>query len=348
MLKSPSARQILVESIIFGSIGTVLFLGRLWSRALLRRSWKKLMIDDYVMVATFCCYVTLLTLINVSEHYATNEYLPFEADAILANPEEIRQRIYGSKIVVGSNQAYLLTLWGVKTCLLMLYHGLTFGTRGNLYVKIVMVYAALGFVFTEASLFIFCHPFSQYWALPVSNQQCANYEHYCIVQMVFNVSSDLLMLAIPIPLIIRAQVSVPKRALLVGTFGLGLFTVTASILDKYFNFTMLNSTVYMIWHIREVSTSVFVANIMCWWPLLRKFFGLKRFLSKDTIEAASGKTSNSSVMMVQNGIPTRDDEYLKSHTRIAEKSVDHDIYDLDDIELGDVRIFRTPKSGGLR
>lgn len=86
----------------------------------MRESWRNLAIDDYVMFFTFSCYIALLCLINVSEHFDTNEYLPHQEAAILSSPAEVEQRIYGSKIVVGSNQAYLMTLWGVKACLLML------------------------------------------------------------------------------------------------------------------------------------------------------------------------------------------------------------------------------------
>ena len=51
--------------------------------------------------------------------------------------------------------------------------------------------------------FVHCRPFSQYWAMLVSNPQCANYFYYCTVR------------------------------------------------------------VYMVWGIRESSTVVYVANIMC-------------------------------------------------------------------------------------
>ena len=33
----------------------------------------------------------------------------------------------------------------------------------------------------------------------------------------------------------------------------------------------------MLWYIRESSTSIFVSNIACWWPLLRKLFKFKSF-----------------------------------------------------------------------
>jgi hypothetical protein len=147
----------------------------------------------------------------------------------------------------------------------------------------VIVYVTLGFIATELPLFIVCRPFSQYWALPVANHQCSTYHTYTIIQTVFNISSDLLMLAIPIPPVLKAKTPKSTKALLVGIFSLGIFVVLASVLNKYYNFTMPNTTVYMIWHIREASTSVMVANLMCWWPLLRKLFGLRReFLNRSS------------------------------------------------------------------
>jgi hypothetical protein len=95
--------------------------------------------------------------------------------------------------------------------------------------------------------------------------------------MVFNVSSDLLMLLIPLPFIVGARVPPLKRLLLVFIFSLGAFVILAAVLNKYYNFTMAHTTVYMVWDIRETSTAVYVANVMCWWPLLRKLFGWSAF-----------------------------------------------------------------------
>jgi hypothetical protein len=151
--------------------------------------------------------------------------------------------------------------------------------RSQLFVKMVIAYTVLGLLFIEIPyFFILCRPFPQYWAVPVSNPQCANYFIYCIIQMVFNVSSDILMLLVPVPFILQARVAPAKRAMLIGIFSLGAFVVLAAILNKAYNFTSPNATVYMLWDIRETSTSIYVANIMCWWPLLRKIFGLKSFL----------------------------------------------------------------------
>jgi hypothetical protein len=50
---------------------------------------------------------------------------PAELPAVLADYKEVADRIFGSKIAVAANQCYLLTLWGVKACLLMLYYQMT-------------------------------------------------------------------------------------------------------------------------------------------------------------------------------------------------------------------------------
>jgi hypothetical protein len=58
--------------------------------------------------------------LQFSARYATNEMNPSEVPGVLADPKDVADRIFGSKIVVGTNQCYLLTLWGVKASLLML------------------------------------------------------------------------------------------------------------------------------------------------------------------------------------------------------------------------------------
>jgi hypothetical protein len=119
---------------------------------------------------------------------------------------------------------------------------------------------------------------------------------------VFNISSDAIMLLIPVPFITKVKVPPLKRALLASIFSLGIFVILAAVLHKYYNFSMPNTTVYMLWDIRETSTSVYVANIMCWWPLLRKIFGWRAFL----MSGSSGKNDNGALATpVPKGLTTR-------------------------------------------
>ncbi|KAJ6015471.1 hypothetical protein N7540_010062 [Penicillium herquei] len=275
---SPSPHELLIEAAIFWSIGFIIYGGRMISRVIANGSIKRLFWDDHVMTATFMIYTTLLVLIQISARYATNLMDPKDYADVLSDPNQVRDRIYGSKIVIGLEQCMLFSTWGVKTCMLIFYWRLTQSLRSNLYIKILTVYVALGFVVIMVCYYaIFCRPFSQYWAMPVKDMQCATYQNYSITQAVFNISSDAVMFAIPIPLLVRAQLKKARKVLLLGVMSLGLFTIIAAILNKYFNFASPLTTTYQIWYIREASTSIYVANLMCWWPLLRKLFGLKAF-----------------------------------------------------------------------
>jgi hypothetical protein len=203
---------------------------------------------------------------------------PADYDEVMADPQQVADRIYGSKIVIGLEQCMLFSTWGVKTCMIILYWKMTKNLRMNLFVKILAGYVLLGFAVIEITYYgVYCRPFSQYWAMPVQNMQCATYAHYSITQAVFNISSDAAMLGIPIPLLIRAQIGVRKKVLLMCVMSLGIFVIIAAILNKYFNFAAPLTTTYQMWYIREASTAMYVANLMCWWPLLRKMFGWRAF-----------------------------------------------------------------------
>jgi hypothetical protein len=225
----------------------------------------------------------LLILIQISARHGTNLF-PFEDyDQIISDPQQVKDRIFGSKIVIGLEQCMLFSTWGVKICMLTLFWRLTVNIRFlHLYVKLIAIYVAVGFVVIMVTYYtVYCRPFQQYWQLPVVNMQCATYQHYSITQAVFNISSDAAMLAVPIPLLMKTQLRARRKIILVCIMSLGVFTIVAAILNKIFNFASPLTTTYQIWYIREASTAIYVANLICLWPLLRKLFGLKAFKSSN-------------------------------------------------------------------
>ena len=98
-------------------------------------------------------------------------------------------------------------------------------------VKWVGGYCVFGFIVTQVLfLGVWCRPIQQYWWVPVVNSksreetwfgarraqtdpllaQCASYYHHLITASVFNISSDLIMLLIPIPLLIKAHLPLKR------------------------------------------------------------------------------------------------------------------------------------------
>lgn len=241
-------------------------------------------------------YTAMLVLIQISSQYATNLMDPKDYAKVLADPKQVADRIYGSKIVIGLEQCMLFSTWGVKVCMLALFMRLTKNlARLHLYVKGIAVYVAVGFAVIMITYYaVYCRPFQQYWAMPVKNMQCATYQHYSITQAVFNISSDAAMLVVPVPLLMKTQMRLMRKLILLCVMSLGTFTIIAAILNKYFNFASPYTTTYQIWYIREASTAIYVANLMCWWPLLRKLFGLKAFQHNSRRDArADGEQKDS-------------------------------------------------------
>jgi len=131
----------------------------------------------------------------------------------------------------------IMTTWGCKACLLLMYNKLTFGLKQQLAVKIIGAYVVGGLVLMEILYFgVWCRPFHNYWAVPTPNStflgslaecptddckvQCSAALHHLTVNACLNISSDLLMLSIPLPLLITSKlprtkyvnrVSIPMR-----------------------------------------------------------------------------------------------------------------------------------------
>ncbi|PYH79394.1 hypothetical protein BO82DRAFT_340265 [Aspergillus uvarum CBS 121591] len=253
---SPPPYQLLSEAIIFWSVAIVLYIGRMQ-----------------------LVYTTLLVLIQVSARYASNLFDPAQHDEIMSNPQEVRDRIFGSKIVIGLEQCMLFSTWGVKICMLTMFWRLTQNFRLlRMYVNMIAAFIAVGFLAIMVTYYaVYCRPFSQYWAMPVQDMQCATYQNYSITQAIFNVSSDAAMLALPFPLLRKAQMRRGKKIMLAGVMSLGVFTIAAAILNKVFNFASPLTTTYQLWYIREASTAIYVANMVCLSPLIRRVFSSKMY-----------------------------------------------------------------------
>lgn len=110
--------------------------------------------------------------------------------------------------------------------------------------------------------------------MPTPNVQCDAATNHLITNAVFNLSSDLAMLAIGLPMFVRMQLPLRKKIPVVGVFSLGVFVIISSILNKVYSFTNPFGTEWVFWYVRESSTALIVANLPFVWLLYRRLFGL--------------------------------------------------------------------------
>jgi hypothetical protein len=148
----------------------------------------------------------------------------------------------------------------------------------NLAVKILAGYIAGSFAVMEILYFgVWCRPFKNYWAVPTPNIQCSAATDHLITNAVFNLSSDIIMLFIGFSLFIRSTLPFDRKLILAAIFGLGIFVILASVLNKYYSFTHPFGSQWTFWYVRESSTAMVVANLPFCWTLLRRLFKLDAF-----------------------------------------------------------------------
>jgi hypothetical protein len=181
----------------------------------------------------------------------------------------------------------LNVIYTIKCCMLLMYTRLTLGLHVQRMVFYLAIYVAIGWASTEIAFFTACRPFAGYWAMPPPNPQCTTLQHYAIVQACFNISSDTLMLSIPIPLITRLNMPWKQKGVLLIIFSMGLFVILAAILTKVFNLSNIWDPSYMLWYTREASVAVYVSNLPMIWPLLREWFPSLKSLTPGQKSSAS-------------------------------------------------------------
>ncbi|KAI9163919.1 hypothetical protein HJFPF1_05551 [Paramyrothecium foliicola] len=258
---------------------------RLLSRRLLFKSFRALQADDWLMCFTILVHTALLVIVWIQTYTPTNLVNP--ADNLVLTPEDIKLREYGSKLVLVTEHLQMVVIWCVKGCLLIMYSRLTLSLKQNLMVKIVAGYVIFGFVLMEILWFTWCRPFHNYWKVPPPNLNCSAETNHMITNAVLNISSDIMIILLPMPLLIQSSLPIKRKIILCAVFALGIFTILAAALSKYYSLGSPYGTEWIFWYIREVSTAIITANLPLTWTLWQAIFGIGAFYS-----SKYGKSSN--------------------------------------------------------
>ncbi|KAK6063209.1 ubid family decarboxylase [Seiridium cupressi] len=270
-----------VESWTWYAISWVVVLARTISRRILHGSFKKIQSDDILMLVAMATDTVLIACMNILARTNTNLIDPDNAPQL--TDADIAERIYGSKLVLVVEQMQIITVWLIKVCLLIMYARLTMSLKQNLAVKVVAVYVAFGFVLMEILYMgVWCRPFTEYWAVPPNSTQCSAATNHLITNAVLNISSDLMIICIPMPVFLAAKLPTKRKAILVGVFALGIFTILSAILNKYYSFSQPFGNQWTFWYIRESSTAIITANLPFTWTLLQRTFNLRSFNGKSS------------------------------------------------------------------
>ncbi|KAH8673518.1 hypothetical protein BX600DRAFT_206826 [Xylariales sp. PMI_506] len=263
---------------------------RIVSRRLLFGSFKKLQLDDYLMLVAVVTFTILIVGVRILSYTETNLIDP--SQPVDLTPDDIAERVYGSKMVIVVEQMQIMTIWIVKTCLLIMYSRLTTSLNQNIVVKAVAVYVACGFVIMEILFFgVWCRPFWHYWEVPTDNLNCSAEHNHMITNAVLNISSDIMIISLPMPVFIQAQLPLKRKAILCAVFALGSFTILSAILNKYYSFSETYGTDWIFWYIREAATAIITSCLPLCWTLMQRLFRVGSFNGKSSGQRTGEATS---------------------------------------------------------
>jgi hypothetical protein len=126
-------------------------------------AFRRFQADDYLMMTILCFYTVVIVTINIVEHTSSN-LLPPGYDIAHMTKQDIAERTLGSKLILVVENCQIITIWGAKTCLLIMYLRLTTLRRENIAIKVLFGYVVLTFVVMEILyLGVWCRPFHNYW-----------------------------------------------------------------------------------------------------------------------------------------------------------------------------------------
>lgn len=267
-----------------------------------KRGVSKLQMDDWLTINLIVWYTLLIVALNEVFFSGGSNFMTPEEEAELT-PETTAQRVAGSKWVLVVEEAMVLTVWTCKFCMLFLYRRITSGLTQAKFINVAFAWVGAGFVGTQLGLFLNCRPFAEYWAVPTGVTQCWSYFNYQIIEASFNISSDIFVLVIAIPILLKLQVPLLQRAILITIFGMGIFIIAAAILTKIYSlYPPLLTYAYLNWYCREASVCVYVTNLPAVWTLLLDLFpGLRSWGRATKNTSSSNQGTQSRIMRASRG-----------------------------------------------
>ncbi|KAK6352912.1 hypothetical protein TWF696_004909 [Orbilia brochopaga] len=214
-------------------LSLVLLLLRLGLRKWRKERWNH---GDTWSLLAMLFIVTRLIIMNIAMAYGSVLYAATSEQQFKSQKEGLTQDaidkiVIGSKMNIAGRIILVSLLWSLK---FMVFDFLWRIIRKLPYERpITITYlAALVSTWLAALIVIFieCRPFTKYWQISPDPGQCIQGNVWLITYEIGNLITDLMLLALPFPLLFMARVPWKKRIRLCAVFSLGFFLVATCVI----------------------------------------------------------------------------------------------------------------------
>ncbi|KAK7420375.1 hypothetical protein QQX98_002798 [Neonectria punicea] len=220
-------------------------------------------LEDLFMLSALLSYTAVTVVIHmITVHGSTIGQTP--ESVYLLTDEQITNFTIGQKLTFADWLIYLIYVWSLKATLLTMFSRLAKHLpTEELILKIVLGYTVAAFVGAALSHICVCLPVNKSWqVVPYPGDACAlrNLNYYLV--SFFNASSDLAIIAIPVPIIFKAKIPIWRRLMLLALLCSGVFVIVATILRAYYSLKSITTLpVAAGWTSRETFVAAIAVSI---------------------------------------------------------------------------------------
>ncbi|KAJ1714383.1 hypothetical protein F9C07_2231600 [Aspergillus flavus] len=264
---------------------------------------KAFVLGDYLSLCAILCALIRLALVHVIIIWGTNNMSREFRYSHHFTSEEIYRRETASKFTLVNRVFYNTYLWLQKFILLDTYRHLlrnlsweriTLGTY-------VFIFAAT-YVTVQIVTFTECDPFDHYWIVLPDPGLCSQAQLQLIVLGVLNIVTDLMLIVLPVPLLVKVKRPLLEKLQLAALFAVGFFIVVITVIrlpqNAQHSTAQVNRTTW-------ASVELFAAAIVANAPVLYGFYRGEREASRSrTTEGTSRQQSS----LGRGGTVSRDPE----------------------------------------
>ncbi|KAK6810443.1 hypothetical protein RU639_013758 [Aspergillus parasiticus] len=253
---------------LFG-VGTVILLSRVGLRCWLHglhqpaaEDCVSLLIPAFYTVCAVGCYLVYINGNKV-------DFTQAEINAL--TDEEARRLILGTKWELVLAYSYPTVLWLLKASLLLLYWRLSSGLgRHRLLVLLIGVICLLTYIGVILSMSLACIPFRRFWEIkPLPPINCIQPPNIFIALAVSSVFTDSGIIALPIILLARLQVSKAKKLKILCFLSAGTVVLITAIVRISITLREPSQLNWNRWGMREMFVDIIAVYIPAFRAILR-------------------------------------------------------------------------------
>ncbi|KAI1081933.1 hypothetical protein F5B20DRAFT_533738 [Whalleya microplaca] len=277
-LTGPSEVSDILAGVIIPLVfASLIVAGRLYSRLLLKNySW-----DDGFILLAWLFAVAVVTIVCVETVYGLGHKF---------SNIPLRLRPIGIRLSYATISCYQVCLVLTKISILFFYLRILKLPNQQLLIFITMatvtVYGTVFFLLT----FFLCNPVENVYEFDIRVGTCLTYYPIMTASAVLHTTTDLWMIGLVLPHIIKMHLPIGQKAGLAFVLTLGIFVACASLTRMAVAWEFLNpkyaqwdSLSFAIWTTLESSLGLVCASIPMLKPLVRQLRGLKPSSKPDTL-----------------------------------------------------------------